>query len=96
MNRCPITYEPCGDLKYSRKGLVFFSKKLRELHDFPYTAEEQVVLAAKFTTKMAIQRNSAEAECYLEFGRGKARDCGKRRSIYIKTASSSIRRASAK
>ena len=56
MNRCPITYDEISkDQKYSRKGLDFFSKKLKELHNFPYTAEEQVLLSMQLSTKMSIQ-----------------------------------------
>ena len=55
MNRCPITYELCGDQKYSQRGLGFFSKSLKNLQDFPYTAKEQILLATKFAAKLSIQ-----------------------------------------
>lgn len=41
MNRCPISYEPCGDARYSAKGLRLLSPQLRSLADFPYSAERQ-------------------------------------------------------
>ena len=41
MNRCPITYEPCGSDRYSRRGLRLLSPKLEELLDLPFSAEEQ-------------------------------------------------------
>ena len=41
MNRCPITYEPCGDARYSRAGLRLLSPNLKSLNDFPYDAERQ-------------------------------------------------------
>ena len=55
MNTCPITYEPCGDRKYSEKGLKLFSRNLTHLEDFPYTQEEQLREAAARAPKMSIQ-----------------------------------------
>lgn len=55
MNICPITYEPCGDRKYSDKGLKLLSRNLTHLEDFPYTQEEQVREAAARAPKMSIQ-----------------------------------------
>lgn len=55
MNRCPITYEPCGEEKYSRKGLLKLSPQLQKLEDFPYSAEEQRQEAAARADKMSIQ-----------------------------------------
>jgi serine/threonine-protein kinase HipA len=55
MNRCPITYELCGDEKYSFKGLKLLSNNLKESLLFPYTAQEQLALAAKYATKLSIQ-----------------------------------------
>jgi serine/threonine-protein kinase HipA len=55
MNICPITYEPCGDDKYSSKGLNLLSKKLTRLIDLPYTQEEQLREAADRSDKMSIQ-----------------------------------------
>lgn len=55
MNRCPITYELCGDQKYSQRGLSFFSRSLKNLQDFPYTAKEQILLATQFAAKLSIQ-----------------------------------------
>jgi len=55
MNICPITYEHCGDKKYSEKGLKLLSKNLTHLNDFPYTQEEQLREAAAKATKMSIQ-----------------------------------------
>ncbi|MCY3821091.1 MAG: HipA domain-containing protein [Gammaproteobacteria bacterium] len=51
MNRCPITYEPCGEARYSRAGLRLLSPNLEQLNDFPYDAgrqrQEAVVRAGK-------------------------------------------------
>lgn len=55
MNRCPITYELCGDQKYTQKGLKLLSKSLKNLKDFPYTPKEQIQLAAQLASKLSIQ-----------------------------------------
>jgi serine/threonine-protein kinase HipA len=55
MNTCPITYEPCGDKKYSAKGLMLLSRNLKNLKDLPFTQEEQVREAAVRASKMSIQ-----------------------------------------
>ena len=55
MNRCPITYQACGKRKYAPEGLLLLSRKLSSLKDFPYTAQEQVRLAAQFAAKLSIQ-----------------------------------------
>lgn len=55
MNTCPITYEPCEDKKYSKKGLKLLSRNLTQLEDFPYTQEEQLREAAARAPKMSIQ-----------------------------------------
>lgn len=55
MNTCPITYEPCGDKKYSDQGLKFLSRNLAYLEDFPFTQEEQLREAAARAAKMSIQ-----------------------------------------
>ncbi|MFC1595839.1 HipA domain-containing protein [Candidatus Margulisiibacteriota bacterium] len=55
MNRCPITYELCGDLKYSVKGLKLINRQLTDFQEFPYTAEEQRQEAALHSDKMSIQ-----------------------------------------
>lgn len=55
MNKCPITYEDCGDQKYSQKGLHALSSGLNTLDDFPFTAQEQRREAAVRAAKMSIQ-----------------------------------------
>lgn len=55
MNRCPITYEACGDEKYSVNGLKFLSPRLQRLEDFPYDKSEQIKEAITRATKMSIQ-----------------------------------------
>ena len=55
MNNCPITYEPCGEEKYSERGLKKLSPKLNTLHDLPYSAKEQRQEAIRRAAKMSIQ-----------------------------------------
>lgn len=55
MNRCPITYELCGNEKYSQSGLRLLSKNLKNLHNFPFTPKEQIQLAAQLASKLSIQ-----------------------------------------
>ncbi len=54
MNRCPITYEECEG-RYSRTGLRRLSPALSELHDFPYSAQQQLREAAARAGKMSVQ-----------------------------------------
>ncbi|OWP82709.1 phosphatidylinositol kinase [Flavobacterium davisii] len=55
MNRCPITYELCGNEKYSEKGLRMIAPKLTQLNDLPYTAAELRQEAANRAKKLSIQ-----------------------------------------
>ncbi|USD25910.1 HipA domain-containing protein [Flagellimonas marinaquae] len=55
MNRCPITYEPCGTAKYSEKSLKMIAAKLTGLNDLPYTASELRREAANRAKKLSIQ-----------------------------------------
>jgi serine/threonine-protein kinase HipA len=55
MNRCPITYSPCGDKRYSAAGLKLLSTGLASLKDFEYTAEEQRKEAFSRASRMSIQ-----------------------------------------
>ncbi len=55
MNRCPITYNPCGDSRYSDAGLKLLSSELTSLKDIQYTAEEQRKEAFYRASKMSIQ-----------------------------------------
>ncbi len=55
MNRCPISYEPCGRKKYSDTGIKLLHKKLSALHDLPFSALEQRKEAAKRMKRMSIQ-----------------------------------------
>jgi len=55
MNRCPISYNPCGDNRYSDAGLRLLSAELASLKDLEYTAEEQRKEAYNRASKMSIQ-----------------------------------------
>ncbi len=55
MNICPITYQPCGDTRYSNKGLKLISRNLVHLNDLALTQEEQLREAAVRAAKMSIQ-----------------------------------------
>jgi serine/threonine-protein kinase HipA len=54
MNKCPITYEYCEN-KYSPNGLKLLSRKLTNLEDLDYSADEQRHEAAKRAARMSIQ-----------------------------------------
>lgn len=55
MNICPITYELCGNKKYSEKGLKLLSPNLKNLNDLSLTQEDQLKEAAVRAVKMSIQ-----------------------------------------
>lgn len=55
MNICSITYQHCGDKKYSDKGMKLLSKNLTQLKDLPLTQEEQLREAAVRADKMSVQ-----------------------------------------
>ena len=55
MSRCPITYGECEGGKYSLKGLKKLSPRLKNLKDFPFSAEDQVKEAIARAAKMSIQ-----------------------------------------
>lgn len=55
MNKCPITYIPCGDNRYSEKGLKLLSAGLSQLKQLEYTAEEQRKEAYYRSSKMSVQ-----------------------------------------
>lgn len=55
MSLCPITYEECGNRKYSVEGLKRLSNRLKELHNLPFTQEELLQEASRRAIKMSIQ-----------------------------------------
>src|SRR4051812_8486509 len=69
MRRCPITYEPCDGF-YSKKGLKLLARNLGQLNAFPYTAQEQVQLAAQFALKLSIQGVQPKLSVKLNIAKG--------------------------
>ncbi|AOW09980.1 HipA domain-containing protein [Flavobacterium gilvum] len=55
MNRCPITYQPCGEDLYSSEGLKLLSPKLTSFENLPFSASEQRQEAANRATRLSIQ-----------------------------------------
>lgn len=70
MNRCPITYEACGDALYAEKALKRFSRTLRVLHKFPHTASEQIELATHLASKLSIQGVQPKLSVRLDVAKG--------------------------
>ena len=70
MNRCPITYEDCGDQRYSRRGLRLLSRRLTRLEDFPYSAAQQRREAIQRAGKMSIQGVQPKLSAVLDIERG--------------------------
>jgi len=55
LNICPISYEPCGNSKYSHKGVKLLTKNISTLNSLPLSQEEQLQEAASRSDKMSIQ-----------------------------------------
>jgi len=55
LNICPISYEPCGNNKYSQKGVKLLGKNISTLNSLPLSQEEQLQEAASRSDKMSIQ-----------------------------------------
>lgn len=55
MNRCPISYELCGENQYAASGLKMLSKSLQKLAPLPFSAQEQRREAAVRMKRMSIQ-----------------------------------------
>jgi serine/threonine-protein kinase HipA len=55
MNKCPITYLPCGENRYHEKGLKLLASGLSQLKQLEYTAEEQRKEAFHRSSKMSLQ-----------------------------------------
>lgn len=70
MNICPITYEPCGDNRYSGKGLRKLSSRLQQLAPLPFSAGELVQEAAARAAKMSIQGVQPKLSAVLDVKQG--------------------------
>ena len=55
MNHCLITYQTCGNARYSPNGLALLSKSLTDLEKLPFSALEQRQEAVLRAEKMSIQ-----------------------------------------
>jgi serine/threonine-protein kinase HipA len=55
MNKCPITYLPCGNSRYREKGLKLLATVLSRLKQLEYTAEEQRKEAYFKSRRMSVQ-----------------------------------------
>lgn len=55
MNRCPISYELCGENQYAAAGLKMLSRSLKQLAPLPFSAQEQRKEAAVRMKRMSIQ-----------------------------------------
>jgi serine/threonine-protein kinase HipA len=71
MNRCPITYTPCGENHYSDIGLRLLSNELKMLKELEYTAEEQRKEAYNRASKMSIQGVQPKLSARLNIKEGK-------------------------
>jgi len=70
MNRCPITYEDCGDERYSLRGMRLLSRRLTHLEDFPYSAAQQRREAIRRAGKMSIQGVQPKLSAVLNVEQG--------------------------
>jgi serine/threonine-protein kinase HipA len=71
MNTCPITYSPCGENRYSDKGLKMLSSGLKTLQDLEYTADEQRLEAYNRAARMSIQGVQPKLSAALNIKDGK-------------------------
>ena len=55
MNRCPISYQLCGQNQYAVAGLKMLSRLLKQLNPLPFSAQEQRREAAVRMKRMSIQ-----------------------------------------
>jgi serine/threonine-protein kinase HipA len=53
VNRCPITYLPVEEGRYSREGLDLLSPQLANLNDFPYGEQRQLELMLDYSDKLS-------------------------------------------
>lgn len=80
MNRCPITYEPCGASRYSNRGLKLLSPGLKFLGELDYTAAEQREEAFIRARAMSVQgvQPKLSARLNIKMGRFEVVDTGGR------------------
>lgn len=71
MNRCPITYTPCGDALYHERGLRQLSPVLKELALLDFSAEELRIEAMHRASKMSIQGVQPKLSAVLNIKEGR-------------------------
>lgn len=71
MNRCPITYEPCGESLYSEKGLRLLSPALKKLDFLNLSAEELRTEAMLRASNMSIQGMQPKVSAILNIRDGR-------------------------
>lgn len=71
MNTCPITYEPCGEEKYTVAGLKRLSPKLTRLEDLPFTTQDLLREAVERSVKMSIQGVQPKLSAILDVPNGR-------------------------
>lgn len=71
MNRCLITYLPCGDQLYSEKGLKLLSPSLKALASLDFTAEELRAEALLRASKMSVQGVQPKLSVVLNIKEGR-------------------------
>lgn len=88
MNRCPITYQPCGDQMYSKEGLHLLSPRLQNLKVFPLKEDEQLELALKYADKLSFSGVQKKLNAHLVTSREVFEVVPKRGTFIIKPQSS--------
>jgi len=70
MNVCPITYEACGNRRFSSVGLKKLSPRLMDLAPLHFTADELVREATARASKMSIQGVQPKLSAVLDVKHG--------------------------
>lgn len=70
MNRCPISYDPCGDKLYSARGLKTLSPSLKSLARLEFSAAELRTEAMFRAAKMSIQGVQPKLSAVLNIKNG--------------------------
>ncbi len=70
MNRCPVTYEPCGSHRYSQKGLKLISSGLKNLALLDFTADELRSEATLRASRMSVQGVQPKLSAILDIKNG--------------------------
>jgi serine/threonine-protein kinase HipA len=88
MNRCPITYHPCGEQLYSKEGLRLLSPRLQNLKILPLKEDEQLELALKYADKLSFSGVQKKLNAHLAVSHEVFEIVPKRGTFIIKPQSS--------